>query len=78
MFLCMYVCVCVGGGGGVSIHRLGCEAPKTMAAPAHTNQANQGNRQPRTTYGAAVVNVNKRSVYFILNAQSTVERTKRF
>ena len=40
----------------------GYEAPKTMAAQVRTNQVNQVIRHPRTTFGAVVVNVNKRSV----------------
>ena len=33
-----------------------------MAAPVRTNQVNQVIRHPRTTFGAVIVNVNKRSV----------------
>ena len=42
--------------------RRGCEAPSAMAAPVRTNQVNQVIRHPRTTFVAAIVNVNKRSV----------------
>ena len=42
--------------------RRGYEAPKTMVTPVLTNQVNQGIRHPRTTFGAVIVNVNKRSV----------------
>ena len=42
--------------------RRGCEAPPAMAAPVRTNQGNQVIRHPRTTFGAVIVNVNKRSV----------------
>ena len=38
------------------------EAPKTMAAQVRTNQVNPVIRHPRTTFGAVIVNVNKRSV----------------
>ena len=59
-----------------------------------TNQANQVICYPRTTFGAVVVNVNRRAVsadarsftpnylqgvdLLILNAQSKVKRPKRF
>ena len=33
-----------------------------MAAPMRTNQVNQVIRHPCTTFGAVIVNVNKRSV----------------
>ena len=33
-----------------------------MSAPVRTNQVNQGIRHLRTTFGAVIVNVNKRSV----------------
>ena len=39
-----------------------CEAPSTMAAPVRTKQVNQLIGYLRTTFGAVVVNVNKRSV----------------
>ena len=42
--------------------RRGNEAPNTMAAPVCTDQVNQVIRQPRTTFGAVVVNINKRAV----------------
>ena len=43
-------------------YRRGCEAPSAMAAPVRTNQVNQVIRHQRTTFGAVIVNVNKRSV----------------
>ena len=42
--------------------RSGCEAPSAMAAPVRTNQVNQVNRHPCTTFGTVIVKVNKRSV----------------
>ena len=33
-----------------------------MTAPVRTKQVNQEIRHPRTTFGAVIVNVNKRSV----------------
>ena len=33
-----------------------------MAAPVRTTQVNQVIRHPRTTFGAVIMNVNKRSV----------------
>ena len=51
-----------------------------MAAPVRTNQANPVIRHPRTTFGAVVVNVNKRSVKLstvqgvdLLNSKRAVE-----
>ena len=58
------VCVCVWGGGGGG-------AGSNDAAARHLQQwrhqcaptlVNQVIRHPRTTYGAVIVNVNKRSV----------------
>ena len=73
-------------------YRLGYEAPKTMAAQVRTNQVNQAIRHPRTTFGAVVVNVKRRSVsadartftpnyllgvyLFILNAKSKIKRQR--
>ena len=62
-----------GGGNGIEIralsqhgritmNRCGCEAPSAMAEPVRTHQVNQVIRHPRTTFGAAIVDVNKRSV----------------
>ena len=42
--------------------RRGCEAPSAMTASVRTNQVNQVIHHRRTTFGAVIVNVNKRSV----------------
>ena len=42
--------------------RRGCEVPSAMTTPVRTNKVNQVIRHPRTTFGAVVLNVNKRPV----------------